>query len=61
MKLITSMLEAFALATRNPVTASAADNESACGAVLCLASVMASGPAGGSQCTGYIASYFFDR
>ncbi len=58
MKLITTGLVAVALAATNPATAVAADNESACGAILCLAGVMASGGSGGSQCSGYISSYF---
>lgn len=37
-----------------------ADNDTACGAVLCLAGEAAGG-GGGSGCTGYLASYFSIR
>jgi hypothetical protein len=58
MKLISTGLLVAALTTANPMTVFADDNESACGAVLCLAGVMATGGSGGSQCADYIKDYF---
>lgn len=46
-----------ALALSRPALA---DNDTACGAVLCLAGA-AAGQGGGSGCTGYLASYFSIR
>lgn len=58
MKLFTTGLLVVALTAVSPTTVLADDNESACGAILCLAGVMASGGSGGSQCAGYINDYF---
>jgi TrbM len=50
--IVTSVLVACA-----PIEANASENQSACGAVLCLAGVIAGG-SGGGDCTGYMRDYF---
>src|SRR5260370_42614311 len=55
---ITTTAAVIAAASIAPATARADDNPSACGAVLCLAGLIAGGSAGGG-CKKYIKGYFF--
>ena len=54
---ITTTAAVIAAASIAPATAHADDNPSACGAVLCLAGLIAGGSAGG-DCKNYMTGYF---
>src|ERR1700675_3170980 len=54
---ITTIAAVIAAASIAPATARADDNPSACGAVLCLAGLIAGGSAGGG-CKNYMTGYF---
>jgi TrbM len=54
---ITTTAAVIAAASIAPATARADDNPSACGAVLCLAGLIAGGSAGG-DCKNYMTGYF---
>lgn len=54
---ITTTAAVIAAASITPATAHADDNPSACGAVLCLAGLIAGGSADG-DCKNYMAGYF---
>ena len=54
---ITTIAAVIAAASMAPATARTDDNPSACGAVLCLAGLIAGGSAGG-DCKNYMTGYF---
>ena len=52
-----AVIVASALVAGAPIEVNASDNQSACGAVLCLAGLIAGG-SGGGDCEGYMRDYF---
>jgi TrbM len=52
-----TVIVASVLVAGAPIEANASDNQPACGAVLCLAGIIAGG-SGGGDCVGYMRDYF---